>query len=1345
MSINLTVVIDNDEAIRKFRELQKTAKTVTSSVVTDADRMDIAMRRLATTLGQIGVGVSLAGLVKQIAQTRGEFQQLEVAFATLLQSKEKADALMSQMVELAAKTPFDLQGVASGARQLLAYGFAAADITNTLTRLGNVAAGLGLNLQDLTWLYGTTAVQGRLYTRDVMQFQSRGIDLAGELATQLGKTRAEISQMVTEGKIGFPEVQKAIESMTNEGGKFHNLMQEQSKTITGLISNLGDALDMMFNDLGKSQEGVITGVLKGTISLVENYQKVLDILIPLVSAYGAYKATLILTAAAQKIVVTAANIKAFFDLAKGITAAKDAQLLFNTAFNANPLGLALSVLTAIGIAVWKYSDGIYSAAKSQKQLNDSIAEAASSAAVEQSELGRLKGKLQAAKEGTEEYNKIRNEIIEKFGKYDAGLKAETLTVETLAQKYNSLTDAILQSYNARQYEKFSREQTDLFEQTATKSYDKIFNKLIKKYGDELGTQYGVELQKAISDGSIKVLQNSAGILRISGLKDFEATIGGALGLTTQFEVYTGRVAKLIANIVEAQEVLRETDDLARKRFGITAPTPQSSTNTETPEQPQEVRNKSYWEGQKKEAEAALEAMDVSLKGTAKWNELIAKIAEYDSKIKQYSVSGKTVTDAAKAQKKLSDLILANDKALQQSRIDILKDGKQKELAEIDLRTKEEMNKLEQDKSKLKAAQGGIITADQTKYFQERQSNIQQKNADDRAAIELKYAQELDKIYKQITDDTLSEEDRRIKGIKDKYEEFRKWVEDALKAGNITKEQATDLGIKIDQAEIAASLNTIVEKYGTMEDKIAKIREKHAKDRETATKNGRSDLIPQIDKHETEEIGQIKVDELMKTDDWINLFQNLDALSSREIRRIIDNINEQLKNADFDPINLKAITDQLDQAAETAVKKNPFSNVVTGFRDYKKAMQEAVRLREKYNQTQKESDKQAADQAELNAITKKQKAWQNAQAAAVETSQLIGAVSGMLGNMGVDVPAEVEGLMGALDSFASMDITKPFSIVTGAIGGIANLIGGIFGGGDRRKERNIQRLQDQIDALEKSYDELGEAIEEAYSTDASELIEQQNELLEQQKILIQNQIAEERSKKDTDEERIKEWENQIDEINKQIEENKEKALDAIFGEDLKSAIDNFATAYADAWANGEDRARTARDVVRNMMRQMVIESIKSAIQSSEAMKKFREKLQEFWLDGVFSAEEQEEAYKMADDLQKYLDDKYGWAGSLLSDNQASTQNATSRGFQAMSQDTGDELNGRFTDMQGKMNILVNGMELLRSINMDTRNVTFDIRDIMIQLNGNVADIRTYTRILPAMGETLVAINRKLDNL
>lgn len=1188
-----------------------------------------------------------------------------------------------------------------------------------------------------------------------MQFQSRGIDLAGELATQLGKTRAEISQMVTEGKIGFPEVQKAIESMTNEGGKFHNLMQEQSKTITGLISNLGDALDMMFNDLGKSQEGIIAGALKGTISLVENYNQVLDIVAQLVVAYGTYKAALVVLTATERVHRTVTLAHAFglstLQTVMG-TLTKKTQAL-NAALMKNPYVLIAAAASAFAVTLYKIITAKSAEEIAYEKVNAAIDAYNQKLDEQKNKAEQLHATMQdevstayTKRKAYEELIRLYPELLQRYSEEEIKL----LSLIDLTKELNDINDTRKENNLQEQYDA-ALEKVKRLDQAIADAM---------KFGDRTAMA-GLSLSYKNAEAELDEYRKQLYELKETqkaaewDAAPAEVKIATLQGNIDELKAQNAEIDRLIENARNKQKeapyllpLYGESEDyyqsLKQSNLSQIA-TKQNEISSLRSDRKETNRNKSYWEGQKKEAEAALEAMDVSLKGTAKWNELIAKIAEYDSKIKQYSVSGKTVTDAAKAQKKLSDLILANDKALQQSRIDILKDGKQKELAEIDLRTKEEMNKLEQDKSKLKAAQGGIITADQTKDFQERQSNIQQKNADDRAAIELKYAQELDKIYKQITDDTLSEEDRRIKGIKDKYEEFRKWVEDALKAGNITKEQATDLGIKIDQAEIAASLNTIVEKYGTMEDKIAKIREKHAKDRETATKNGRSDLIPQIDKHETEEIGQIKVDELMKTDDWINLFQNLDALSSREIRRIIDNINEQLKNADFDPINLKAITDQLDQAAETAVKKNPFSNVVTGFRDYKKAMQEAVRLREKYNQTQKESDKQAADQAELNAITKKQKAWQNAQAAAAETSQLIGAVSGMLGNMGVDVPAEVEGLMGALDSFASMDITKPFSIVTGAIGGIANLIGGIFGGGDRRKERNIQRLQDQIDALEKSYDELGEAVEEAYSTDASELIEQQNELLEQQKILIQNQIAEERSKKDTDEERIKEWENQIDEINKQIEENKEKALDAIFGEDLKSAIDNFATAYADAWANGEDRARTARDVVRNMMRQMVIESIKSAIQSSEAMKKIREKLQEFWLDGVFSAEEQEEAYKMADDLQKYLDDKYGWAGSLLSDNQASTQNATSRGFQAMSQDTSDELNGRFTDMQGKMNILVNGMELLRSINMDTRNVTFDIRDIMIQLNGNVADIRTYTRILPAMGETLVAINRKLDNL
>lgn len=140
---------------------------------------------------------------------RGEFQQLEIAFNTMLGSAEQGTQLMNQLVKTAASTPFDLKGIAGSAKQLLAYGTAAEDVNGTLVRLGNIASGLSIPLNDLVYLYGTTMVQGRLFTQDVRQFMGRGIPLVQELAKQLNKTTDEVNAMVTAGQIGFPEVQKS--------------------------------------------------------------------------------------------------------------------------------------------------------------------------------------------------------------------------------------------------------------------------------------------------------------------------------------------------------------------------------------------------------------------------------------------------------------------------------------------------------------------------------------------------------------------------------------------------------------------------------------------------------------------------------------------------------------------------------------------------------------------------------------------------------------------------------------------------------------------------------------------------------------------------------------------------------------------------------------------------------------------------------------------------------------------------------------------------------------------------------------------------------------------------------
>lgn len=246
------------------------------------------------------VGNGMMSLVNSIVQTRGQFQQLEIAFGTMLGNEQKAKALMDQMVDTAAKTPFDLMGVAGGAKQLLAYGTAADKVNDTLIRLGNIASGLSIPLNDIVYLYGTTMVQGRLYAQDVRQFTGRGIPLVKELAAMYGKTAEEINTMVSEGKIGFPEVEKVLNKLTNAGGQFYNLMEKQSSSLTGMIANLGDSWDSALNKLGEDNQDVFATGISGATYLVENLDEILRIIQAITIAYGSYKAAIVLNTLVTK-------------------------------------------------------------------------------------------------------------------------------------------------------------------------------------------------------------------------------------------------------------------------------------------------------------------------------------------------------------------------------------------------------------------------------------------------------------------------------------------------------------------------------------------------------------------------------------------------------------------------------------------------------------------------------------------------------------------------------------------------------------------------------------------------------------------------------------------------------------------------------------------------------------------------------------------------------------------------------------------------------------------------------------------------------------------------------------
>lgn len=296
-TLKFDITGDNSSVLKAFKGVQDGVTQTAQVVEQQGQSIESFFNRIKSVASVAFAGFTAKEIISTLGTVRGEFQQFEIAFETMLGSGQEAKTMISDLANLAATTPFSMKGVVDGAKQLLAYGFAANEITETMRRLGDVSAGLGLNLQDLTWLYGTTMVQGRLFTRDLMQFTGRGIPLTEELAKQFGVTKDKVSELVTAGKVGFPEVKKAIESLTNEGGKFGGLMEKQSHSITGQISNIEDTIEMAINDLGTQTEGLMNDALDITSTVIDHWKEIGEAVLAAASAIGLYKAIAVSVAA----------------------------------------------------------------------------------------------------------------------------------------------------------------------------------------------------------------------------------------------------------------------------------------------------------------------------------------------------------------------------------------------------------------------------------------------------------------------------------------------------------------------------------------------------------------------------------------------------------------------------------------------------------------------------------------------------------------------------------------------------------------------------------------------------------------------------------------------------------------------------------------------------------------------------------------------------------------------------------------------------------------------------------------------------------------------------------------
>lgn len=1336
---------DNSNFLRKLREVETGVTNTSKEIEKNGLGIEDMFNKMTKAAAAFGAGFTAKELIQNIIQVRGEFQQLEVAFTTMLGSSEKANVLMAQLTETAAKTPFDLQGVANGARQLLAYGTSAEDVNETLIRLGNIAAGLSQPLGDLVYLYGTTMTQGRLYTQDLNQFTGRGIPMIKELAKEFGVAESEIRGMVEAGMIGFPEVQKVIQNLTNEGGMFFNLMQEQSKTITGQISNIGDSFSMMLNDIGKANEGIINDALSSVSYLIENYEKVGKILIELVGTYGAYRTALITISAIENLryQATLAHMAGLTKMQAIITVLKTKTDALNVAMAKNPYVAVAAAIAALGLGIYKLVTYQTEAEKAQERLNAAEKESEKASLSEQRELAKLKGELSALKEGTNEYNTVKEKIVAGYSKYYEGLEEEINKVGLTEEAYKKLTDAITHSYGARQYQQFKSQQEDWLDNIMSDNLGKIQDRLYSELGDKEGAKLYSQIYHAILEQ-----------------RDLDAEIQDKLNeIQDKGTIFAdSRIDTYISNIREAQKITEDLDEKAREKFGVTS----INTSQQAANEPFSTEGKSIsqLEEEIKKAETSLASLKKALADGSGTKEAVDQQEAYIKSLqdtilereKDLRVINEVKTQISKLEKEQGETVSgSNEYNALQSRIDAL-------------RTK--LPKTKSDKT------------------------AEDKQAKEQKEAEQKLVDELLELRKKNQEEEISlwEEgkDKKLKQINYYYEEQKKEIKkkekELSKLNKVAKIEPSKLnenGLTTEQQEDIDTANRLNEKNKNKQTKEILDDEINAMNDYLAAYGNyyekRNAIIAQ---GESRKLGKNEWEQKSIDEETKRALSDLDIEANKStsaISKLFDDMRQHTV-ADMHLIaNEAERAFQFLQSGEWDENKGlEFGMTKETFDTLRKSPEELERIRKGIDNVRNSADQSETGFNKLanglkkvfdaGSNTKKlQDGLEEIRSGLSEVLSVAKFLSDTFSNLGEafgsdtlsgiaeGINVAMDGLNSAMQGAEAGAIFGPIGSAA-AIGLVSSLASSIAKIHDAKNEKRIQKLQDQVDTLDRSYEKLGKSIETAYGKSASSLIEDQNKLLEQQKVLIQNQIKEEQDKKNTDSDRIKEWENQIDEINNLISDNKEKAIDVIFGEDLKSAIDNFAEAYADAWASGENRAKSAKDVVKQMMQQMVTESIKAAIKSSNKMEEIRTKLQQFYADNVLSQWEQDYINNMAEQLQQEIDAQFGWADSLMGESSTTEQKSTAGGFETMSQDTATELNGRFTALQlsgeeikNQMISAVISLNSLLSVSTNSNSILNNILNQHVITNSYLEDIAKYTKLLIDIKSDIAQVNRNTKDL
>ena len=923
------------------KEMEKMLNDSMKSSQKETDKLQQSINNLAKGAMAFFTISKAYDFAQKIIAVRSQFQQLEIAFGTMLKSKEKANALMSQMTDLAAKTPFGLQEVSEGAKRLLAFQVPAQEVTETLRRMGDVAAGLGVPMGQLIHVYGQVKAQGKLMTNDLYQFMNAGIPIIAELSKVVGKSETEIKDMVSAGKIGFAEVQAVIKGMTDEGGLFYNLMAEQSKTLSGQLSNLEDNFANVLNEIGKATEGIASGAISSVSFLVENYQTLGKVIAGLIATYGAYKTAILVNSA---IVAVNAEITKGWTIAqlaqyRGLLLLEKAQKLLNATMLSNPYVLVTTAVMGLISAYVFLREATDADTEATKRHNELREEQANKVEEERNRINKLIATIQDETKSWNERNKAflelqktTNGVLDKYTSLNQVLREMSQVLKELNGRYETMNEGL------------SRDAVKNTENTIKQKEAQI-ERLKAEMKTTASRDHRVALQMDIND--IKRSIEADKILRKKQLKvvvkndvaNYESSLSG----------------KSLDQIQAEKKLITDAYNL-RKKQAKEAVSNLSVSKIDS--------NNPYlkydWEelGMYNEAtERQIKLKQQEKKQIHDKNELLKEQHELQTKIK--SLQGKTKKD----DNELAQIDSWQKRHDEVSKILESKFGVKKETSKA--KTKSELPTFDYKKAAQEEAR-----REQDFLFQKEQAriNIMEDGAKKSLAIiQLDYDRQEEEIRRRTEDQMAAfiEQQKAQAEAEGKWKRGQAFNEDtpeinAHKAKLQTEEQqllASNHDYMLYQQEQV--YKELLEKYQTYTDQRKSIEEKYNADIAALQAKLGADA-PQVKKAQDEKARELKkLDILYKKEGTAiaKLFENLRKKTVKEIRETIadaekeiDRMASMLDMGDKDNVDyIQNLKQQLEQARDTADRGDTvFGKLGTSVKNLFKAKPNTAEWQEAFN-------------------------------------------------------------------------------------------------------------------------------------------------------------------------------------------------------------------------------------------------------------------------------------------------------------------------------------------------------------------------------------------------------------